>query len=449
MSRLVATDAPRLYSNGQPWRNARGRDAPRQAVETEFKAEHAVVNLSTQPPIPLVVKRLVRELRIRFYAVKTVKNYRSAWVRFFRWYRGPLDQIDQEDIREYLELLVNGGASSSEVSVTLSALRTGLDKLCLLRCTVGLVSPRKSNRLPVVMSKKEIQRMMEAARTLRDKLLLSVLYATGLRVSEVARLQWTDFDFDRQQIRVQLGKGKKDRYVMLADDLLPLMRQLWQHTKGIGYLFPSEDGRSGRHLSPRTIQRAVKRARVLAGINKAITPHSFRHSFATHLIESGTDIRFIQKLLGHTNLETTSLYTKVAQMKSTAVASPLDHLGSESAASVQSSARKPPSPPSVGRMRLEVDPNPNSNGSHAVNLGIWRDGELLPLPGVLATMPRPDWVSLQIPLQDTWEPTLRRLPAMQRERLESPQFFSLVQQEVAKRLVRIRGSAPSHSKKPQ
>ncbi|MEO9931518.1 tyrosine-type recombinase/integrase, partial [Rhodopirellula bahusiensis] len=155
---------------------------------------------------------------MRFYSVNTIKNYRSAWVCFLRWYRGPLDQIDQEDIREYLELLVNGGASASEVSVTLSALRTGLDKFCLLRCTVGLVSPRKSKQLPVVMSKKEVQRMMEAARTLRDKLLLTVLYATGLRVSEVARLQWSDFDFDRQQIRVQLGKGKKDRYVMLADD---------------------------------------------------------------------------------------------------------------------------------------------------------------------------------------------------------------------------------------
>ncbi|MEP6171933.1 MAG: phage integrase N-terminal SAM-like domain-containing protein, partial [Rhodopirellula bahusiensis] len=137
MSRLIAADAPRLYSNGQPWRNARGRDAPRDAVETEFKAEHAVVDLSTQPPKPLVVKSLVRELRIRFYSVNTIKNYRSAWVCFLRWYRGPLDQIDQEDIREYLELLVNGGASASEVSVTLSALRTGLDKFCLLRCTVG------------------------------------------------------------------------------------------------------------------------------------------------------------------------------------------------------------------------------------------------------------------------------------------------------------------------
>ncbi|MFG0267301.1 MAG: phage integrase N-terminal SAM-like domain-containing protein, partial [Rhodopirellula sp. JB055] len=92
----------------------------------------------------MVVQCLVRELRIRFYSVNTIKNYRSAWVCFLRWYRGPLDQINQEDIREYLERLVNGGASASEVSVTLSALRTGLDKFCLLRCTVGLVSPRKS-----------------------------------------------------------------------------------------------------------------------------------------------------------------------------------------------------------------------------------------------------------------------------------------------------------------
>ena len=445
MSRLVAPDAPRLYTNGQPWRDARGRGAPRHAVETEFKAEHAVVDLSTQPPKPLVVKCLVRELRIRFYAVSTIKNYRSAWVCFLRWYRGPLDQIDQEDIREYLELLVAGGASASEVSVTLSALRTGLDKFCLLRCTVGLVSPRKSKQLPVVMSKKEVQRMMEAARTLRDKLLLTVLYATGLRVAEVARLQWSDFDFDRQQIRVQLGKGKKDRYVMLADDLLPLMRQLWRHTKGVGYLFPSEGRRVDRHLSPRTIQRAVKQARILSGIGKAVTPHSFRHSFATHLIESGTDIRFIQKLLGHTNLETTSLYTKVARMKATAVASPLDQLRDEPGSSSESSGRQPKPRPSVGRMRLEVDPNPDSNGAYAVTLGVWKDGQLLPLPGMRATMPRQDWVSLQIPLQDSWEPTLRCLPTAQRERLESPEFFSQVQREVAKQILRIRDAEPSQA----
>ncbi|EMB17929.1 integrase/recombinase Y4QK [Rhodopirellula europaea 6C] len=164
------------------------------------------------------------------------------------------------------------------------------------------------------------------------------------------------------------------------------------------------------------------------------------------MIESGTDIRFIQKLLGHTNLETTSLYTKVAQMKATAVASPLDRLGNESGPSVESPIRKPAPRPSVGRMRLEVDPQPDSSGAYAVTLGVWQEGQLLPLPGMRATMPRRDWVSLQIPLQDIWEPTLCCLPAEQRERLEeSPEFFSQVQREVAKRILRIRDAEHSQA----
>ncbi|MEM6692501.1 MAG: site-specific tyrosine recombinase/integron integrase [Planctomycetota bacterium] len=435
--------APRFYSDGNPWRDARGRAAPREAIETEFKAEQAVIDLSNQPPVVAVVKALVREMRIRYYSTKSVTNYRSALVGFLRWYRGRLDEITQEDIRSYLELLVDGGASSSHVSVTLSALRTGLDKFCLLRCTVGLVSPRKSTRLPVVLSKSEVQRMIEAARSFRDKLLLSVLYSTGLRVSEVACLRLSDFDFERKQIRVRQGKGQKDRYVMLADELRPLMRALWKHTRGEGYLFPSEGQRSDKHLSTRTIERVVVRARGLAGISKKATPHSFRHSFATHLIESGTDIRFIQKLLGHTNLETTSLYTKVARASSSTVDSPLDQLRrtSGAAASIRERVSSDTGSPSVGRMRLDVKADQAKPGRYRVELAIRRGDDYVSLPGMTATVPRPGWVCLNLPAEEQWSEPLGQLPVAQRERLESPEFFHRLQTMVAAKLSQELGRA--------
>jgi len=244
--------------NGQPWKKAAGLNCPRDPVSDHLDAEYAVVDLSRDPPAESLVKATIREMRIRFYQPNTIKAYRSALVSFLRWHRGRLDQITKEDIRDYLELLVTGGASSSHVSVTLSALRTTFDKFCLLRCTVGLVTPRKPKRLPVVLSQQEVQRLISSASSFRDKLLISVLYATGLRVSEVARLSWTDLDFDRRQVRVEGGKGRKDRYVMLAEHLIPLLRQVWRFTKGEGYLFPAEGKRTtDRHLSPRTIERAV------------------------------------------------------------------------------------------------------------------------------------------------------------------------------------------------
>lgn len=424
----------RRYSNGQPWKPAAGHNAPRQQVEDRLGVEYAVVDLSRQPSADYLVKAVVREMRIRFYQPNTIAAYRSALACFLRWYRGQMDQVTQEDIREYLDLLVTGGASSSHVSVTLSALRTVFDKFCLLRCTVGLVSPKKAKRLPVVLSKQEVQRLISAGRSFRDKLLISVLYATGLRVSEVSRLSWSDLDFERRQVRVSGGKGRKDRYVMLAEHLLPLLRQVWRFTRGEGYLFPAEGQRStNRHLSTRTIERAVANARRLSGIAKHVTPHSMRHSFATHLIESGTDIRFIQKLLGHTNLETTSLYTKVATTVTSRVSSPLDQiqLGGQ-----QQAVPPPPSKPAVGKVSIRVEDPPDASGVHRVFLGIQHKGECVTLPGTTVSEPRPGWINLQVPAIEVWQPSLSRLPNAQQDRIQQIEFYEMLQREVSKRMPR-------------
>ena len=430
-----------LYSNGQPWRNAQGRNAPRAAVESQFTAEYAVVDLNRDPSRDVFLKAIVREFRIRCYRQKTITNYRSALSAFLRWYAGPLNQVCKEDVREFLELLVEGGASASQIGGMLSAIRTAFDKMCLLRCTVGLVTPRRSKKLPVVLSKPEVQRLIEAASSFRDKLLISVLYATGLRVSEVARLRWADLDFDRRQIRVDQGKGAKDRYVMLASHLVPLLRQVWRLTKGEGYLFPSEDQRTDRHLSTRTIERAVARARQLAKITKHATPHSLRHSFATHLIESGTDIRFIQKLLGHTNLETTSLYTKVAVTTTSSVNSPLDSLNQTDAQYPRQAKTAPAgkSTSSVGSLRIHVEELPDATGIHRVAvhvrlLNVSDNAEFVSLPGITVCQPRPGWINVRIPAAEQWQPALSRLNRTQVKRIEAPEFFELLQQEITRRL---------------
>ena len=187
------------YNNGQPYTPARGRYAPRERVGDRLAATHAVVDLSRQRPSATdFLRAIVRELRIRFYQPKTVKAYRNALAALLRWFGGPPHGISRESVREYLETLVDGGGSSSWVGINLSAIRTAFDKMCGREVTLGLETPRRPKRLPVVLSPQEIQRLLQAAPSLRDKLLLGLMYATGVRVSEVCRLRWRDFDFDRR-----------------------------------------------------------------------------------------------------------------------------------------------------------------------------------------------------------------------------------------------------------
>ena len=423
----------RVYHNGQVWKPAAGRNAPRQVFEDYVQhQEMAVLQLSSQTTPQQFLKAIERELKIRCMQPRTVKTYIGILRRFLAWYGGPLNEVSKEDVRDYLELLVdartNGSSAWSSVSQTISALRTAFDKFCLLRCTVGIATPQRPKTLPVVLAVKEVERLIESARSLRDKLLISVLYATGLRVSEVARLQWSDLDFERRVIRVERGKGAKDRTVMLSDVLLPLLRQIGRFYGTDGYVFPGQ--RKGRYLSPRTIERVVENARKLAQLEKKATPHSLRHSFATHLVESGTDIRFVQKLLGHANLETTTLYTKLANFKNAEVRSPIENLGTTGTANHSAQG---PSAKSVGRMVLKVVPSHNAN-QFDVRMKIALPHGSVPLKGVTAAMPRPGWISLSLPPVEDWAEDLKRLPSVQRDRVLSAEFYHTLQRCVAERI---------------
>lgn len=202
--------------------------------------------------------------------------------------------------------LVDSGASAAWVGINLSAIRTAFDNMCFRQVTLGLASPRRLRTLPVVLSVDEVKRLLNVTPTLRDKLLLGLMYATGLRVSEVARLRYRDLDFDRRLINVWQGRGRCDRQVMLPKVMKPLLRNLAERFDGEDHVFPGEQ--RGRHINPRTVQRIMQRSVRIAGIKKAATLHSLRHAFATHSFENGCDIRHIQKILGHMHVETTTIF---------------------------------------------------------------------------------------------------------------------------------------------
>ena len=287
----------------------RGRYAPRQRVEDRLAYLPSVVG--GKPTANEFVSRIVREMQIRFYQPSSIKSYQAALRGLLRWFGQPPHRVTREDVREYLLFLVDGGASSAWVGVNLSAIRTAFDKMCNREVTFGLVTPRRPKKLPVVLNTDEVRRLLESTPTLRDKLLLGMMYATGMRVSEVARLRYRDFDFERGVIAVWQGKGRKDRSVILPKTFEPILKAFSDQFDGNEFLFAGE--RLGRHISIRTIQRVMQRSLRIAKIKKKATPHSLRHSFATHSFENGCDIRRIQKLMGHAKLETTTIYVKVAK----------------------------------------------------------------------------------------------------------------------------------------
>ncbi len=197
-----------------------------------------------------------------------------------------------------------------------------------------LTTVNKPRRAPVVLSQEEVARLLEAAPGLKYKAALSVAYGAGLRVSEVVALKVSDIDSQRMTLRVEQGKGQRDRYVMLSPQLLELLREWWRAARPQAWLFPGQNPINP--MSARQLVRAVHAAKNLAGISKRVSPHTLRHSFATHLLEQNVDIRVIQVLLGHAKLETTALYTRVAVNTIRDIKSPLGRLG------VNLASRSPP-----------------------------------------------------------------------------------------------------------
>jgi len=282
----------------------------------------------TDKAISPLRRRMIDDRAIRQLGPKTQSGYIRAVKNFVAFLGHSPDQANTDDIRRYQLHLASSDLGVPSVNAAMTALRFFF-KVTLRRSDVAedVVFIREPRRLPVVLSPEEVARLLAAAPGLKYQAALSIAYGAGLRVSEVISLKVGDIDSARMLIRVDQGKGHKDRYVMLSQPLLKLLRRWWLVKRPRAWLFP---GRTpGAPLSARQLNRAVHIAAQRAGIDKRVGMHTLRHSFATHLLEQKTDIRVIQVLLGHKKLDTTALYTRVAIKAIGEITSPLDRLLTE------------------------------------------------------------------------------------------------------------------------
>jgi len=263
------------------------------------------------------------EMALRGFAARTRETYASWMIRLVRRVRIPADQITEQQVRGFLSELSKRGLSASSMNQAISALRFFFREVLRCKWELELQYQRAPQRVPVTLTREEMVRLLGAVRGLRERAAMEIAYASGLRLDEVMHLKLTDIDSGRMILRVDQGKGKKDRNVMLSAALLKTLRAYWKESKPRVWLFPGRDGKAPLHET--VIQRAFKEAKDKARIAKPVSFHSLRHSFATHLLESGVNVRTIQTLLGHRSLGTTQRYIHVAgdYLKT---ASPLDQL---------------------------------------------------------------------------------------------------------------------------
>ncbi|MEO0809265.1 MAG: site-specific integrase [Pseudomonadota bacterium] len=275
-------------------------------------------------------QRMIEDMTIRGFTADTQNDYIRSVKNFAIFIGRSPDTATPEEIRQYQLHLRQEGASSSKINAIVTGLRfffrVTLDQPGIERWTQFVREPRK---LPVILSPEEVARLIDYAPGpgLKYKAALSVAYGAGLRASEVGALQVSDIDSSRMLIRVNQGKGDKDRYVMLSPSLLELLRDWWRQARPKAWLFPGRD--IACHITSRQLNRAFHAAADMAGIDKKVSLHTLRHSFATHLLEQNIDVRVIQVLLGHAKLDTTARYTQVATAAIRDVMSPLDRIARE------------------------------------------------------------------------------------------------------------------------
>lgn len=277
-------------------------------------------------------QRMQEDLRLRNFSERTVRHYTHTVAEFATYFHTSPDQLGPEHIRMFLLHLLNerklawgtiqGARSALKFLYTRTLKQTWFDQ--------EVIKPKVRRKLPTVWSREEVCALLDAEMNLKHRALLALYYSAGLRCQEALDLKVTDIDSQRMVLRIEQGKGSKDRYAMLSPVLLELLRCWWRHAHGLGkmlpngWLFPGQNPIDS--LSTRQLNRAIHEAAEAAHIGKRVSMHTLRHSFATHLLESKTDIRVIQVLLGHKKLETTALYAQVATEILREVVSPLDTL---------------------------------------------------------------------------------------------------------------------------
>ncbi|MGH7471490.1 MAG: tyrosine-type recombinase/integrase [Longimicrobiales bacterium] len=270
-------------------------------------------------------QRMLEDLKVRNYSPKTQKIYIDAVARFAAHFARSPEQLGAEEIRRYQVHLVEKRISWSQFNQTVCALRF-LYKVTLGRSDLvpNIPFPRGCKKLPTVLSADEVVRLVQAVRQPKHRAILLTIYATGLRLAEALSLKLSDIDSQRMVIHVRQGKGRKDRTVMLSPHLLNALRDYVRRYHPRDWLFPGRN--LDQPINSTAVQRVCVQARQAAGLSKRASAHTLRHSFATHLLEAGTDLRLIQTLLGHNSLTTTALYTHVSAQRLHTTPSPLDRM---------------------------------------------------------------------------------------------------------------------------
>jgi integrase/recombinase XerD len=289
-------------------------------------------------------KRMLEELQRRNYSPQTIRSYLHSVEDFARYFGKSPDQLNEEQMREYhLHLIHDQKLATNTVVARIAALRFFFVKtLRRPYVRMDLPLPKREKQLPTVLSREEVGRLIDSASNLLHYTILLTLYATGMRRAELCNLKVADIDSQRMVIHIRQGKGKRDRDVPMTPKLLETLREYWRWMKPKTYLFPGMDKnlRVDKPLSSNAIYHIVQDARKRAGISKTVSPHCLRHSWATHLLESGEDLRKIQLLLGHSDLETTSVYLHLSAQHLQSVTNPVETIPVATLDSIKRSGRK-------------------------------------------------------------------------------------------------------------
>ena len=268
---------------------------------------------------------LKNELKLRNYSLRTQKAYLGHVRRFLQFYGKSIEAIDKEDVKKYLVKLAYDEKSPAYIDQAVSALRfLYVDVNKHTDIDFDINRPKREQKLPSVLNSNEVLRIIKSIDNLKHKAIIMMIYSAGLRVSESANLKICDIDSQRRLVHVRSAKGKKDRYTLLSKETLEILRQYVKEYKPKVWLFTGQ--KEDFHISTRSIQKVFESAALKAGIKKKVSVHTLRHSFATHLLENGTDLRYIQELLGHKNSATTEIYTHVSERDFGKIQSPLDRI---------------------------------------------------------------------------------------------------------------------------
>lgn len=260
-------------------------------------------------------------LNIRNYSESTVDNYSNALIQFNKWHKSGIE-LDKNILFNYVEYMKAFDKSYSYIKNSIMALRLFSELVLGKKLNNDyLKGIKRKSKLPDVLGIEEVKRVLDSIDNIKHKAIISLIYSCGLRISECINLKISDIDSSRMLIKIVQGKGKKDRYVQLSTKLLLLLREYYKEYKPKDHLF---QGQFKDEYSAKSIQNVLKRALIKCNITKQITVHSLRHSFATHLIEQGTDIRIVQEILGHKDIRTTQIYTHISSARISKVNNPFD-----------------------------------------------------------------------------------------------------------------------------